>query len=209
MRTLPILMSAPMVRALLDGRKTQTRRIMKLQSEFQLKPGVICRHLRGFGPTTQSIKYVYGEIGDLLWVRESLQLFNTVHTETGERGLSAYYAAGGGDMQTWDWNGRSDTVAIPSIHMPKTVSRLTLEITDVRPDLLQNISEEDARDEGTPPMLSTLGERDDPKYVDGYRQIWEAINGIGSWDKNPFVWVITFKVHRKNIDARLQELKLC
>src|SRR5579884_4081157 len=99
----PILFSPPMIRALLDGRKTQTRRIMKPQP-FDLRSpphpeelGAEAMIRRDVDSQWEPLDCPYGKPGDLLWAREGLRLFNAVHLETGEHGLAAYYAAGGGN----------------------------------------------------------------------------------------------------------------
>lgn len=200
MKVRPIIMSKPMVLALLAGAKTQTRRIMKNPEYYGCTTGD-CPHdkqvecdasMRDLSP--------YGKPGDLLYVRESLRLFNTVEEETGKHGLAAYYNAGGGDMQTWVWNGRSDTAMIPSIHMPRKLSRLTLELTDIRFQHLNNISHEDAFAEGAPAP--------DDAYTrkDSFMLVWEKINGSDSWKENPLVWALTFKVHQINVDDFLRGL---
>lgn len=217
MKARPILFSGPMVQALLAGRKTQTRRVVKPQ------PGD--HHSdEGFGVMHRN---PYGQPGDLLCVRESLRLFKTVHIETAETGLAAYWKAGGGDMQTWEWTGRSDVETIPSIHMPRRFSRLTLEITDVRVERLQDISAADALAEGIVNYGQAPAGHDlfahwgalrrtadglaaainsisrDPEGA--FQRLWESINGAKSWEANPWVWVIEFKVHHCNVDELLRQ----
>ncbi|MES1979589.1 MAG: hypothetical protein V4451_16225 [Pseudomonadota bacterium] len=84
------------------------------------------------------------------------------------------------------------TKRIPGIHMPRWASRITLEITDVRVERLQDISEADAKAEGCEPLLVPPDGGSYP-YVEGYCELWETINGAGSWDENPWVWVVEFK----------------
>lgn len=173
MKERPILFSAPMVRAILDGRKTQTRRIMKPQPEpcgdGVLRPLITeCR---------------YGYMGDRLWVRET---FSDKGLPPGE----VYYRA------TAENDGlTADEVANvrwkPSIHMPRWVSRITLEITHVRIERLMEISVEDAESEGWPgpDALNTIR---NAYPIAWYADLWESINGPGSWEANPWVWVVTF-----------------
>jgi hypothetical protein len=162
MKEHPILFSGEMVRAILDGRKTQTRRVVKKEWE-------------------KIEDCPYGKIGDRLWVRENFIKLNDE---------SLIYRVD--RMMKWpdgSWHQAAKDFKFkwkPSIHMPRYASRITLEITDVRVELLKAISNDDARAEGIP--------IDSEAVVWSYRQIWEAINGEGSWDKNPWVWAISFKM---------------
>jgi hypothetical protein len=184
-----ILFSAPMVRALLDGRKTQTRRIVKE------------RHL----PSDEN-EYgracPYGVPGDRLWVRETwaidecgkrVSLSPETWSKTGWPIHRLLYAADG-DARVLAWNKRV------SIHMPRWASRITLEVTDVRVQRLQDISEDDAKAEGyTTAWLERvaeagadgpLGAPTQPRHW--YASLWDEINGPGSWAANPWVWAISF-----------------
>jgi hypothetical protein len=181
MKERPILFSAPMVRAILERRKTQTRRIMKPQPYgflFQ-KP------VKSLGGA--EIKCPYGQTGDRLWVRETWGT-DAPNLDTCRRGVESdglfygpYYAADA------DWFDNHTVRMRPSIHMPRWASRITLEITNVRVERLQDISREDAIAEGTPPPDAAYSMRD------SYMMLWESINGRGSWATNPWVWVIEFK----------------
>lgn len=202
MNARPILFSAPMVRALLEGRKTQTRRAMKPQPVLSAagttwlwkdcvftKTQPYCGVGASFARTPIT-SCPYGQRGDLLWVRESYGRLND--------GAILYPA-------TYDMAQRPHLKWKPSIHMPRALSRLTLEITGVRVERLQDISASDASAEGifTPEIgYANLGER---APIIQYGRLWEEINGAGAWDKNPFVWVLEFKVHLKNIDQLLTE----
>ncbi len=101
----------------------------------------------------------------------------------------------------WQWR--------PAIHMPRWASRLTLELTDVRVERLQDISEQDAIAEGADRLVMD----DDGKFYEsangthrcGYAGLWDHINGDGSWDENPFVWCISFRTILANIDSYLKE----
>jgi hypothetical protein len=157
MKERPILFSAPMVRAILDGRKTQTRRVIKEKL------------MRGEGAHVNNCQY--GKPGDRLWVRETFCYHDY---------LARYlYKADGVTGVKWK----------PSIFMPRIASRIMLEITGIRVERLQDISEEDAIAEGW------------PKSSDWYRSLWESINGQGSWVLNPWVWVIEFMVLNNERDA--------
>ena len=184
----PILFSAPMVRAILDGNKTQTRRICKPAQFFSLSKVVEVPdpQERGqvyngshFGDEDGEVQFAcpYGGRGDRLWVRESFSPYE--HRE------GCWYWADG-NIAAHDC-----TKPKPSIHMPRWASRITLEITGVRVERLQDISEADAWAEGCE------GYDDDVTggksgYTE-YCELWEKINGKGSWDLNPWVWVVEFK----------------
>ena len=214
MKERPILFSAPMVRALLEGRKTQTRRVVKSPSNIvddQVHKVVSAPHYehgmpgqfvalnaiggiasKAFSPLSFSCPY--GVPGDRLWVRETIW-----HHARNGRGLPDHdcggwcYAANGSPESGWK--------RISSIHMPRWASRLTLEITNIRVERVQEISEEDARAEG---VLGESVECDvaaDPpgqiafvtRYRQPYMRLWDSINGVGSWVSDPWVWAITFK----------------
>lgn len=201
----PILFSAPMVRAILAGTKTQTRRAVKGLALEWLGPD-------GFTPEFVALRenglFPYGFAGDRLWVRESLYL----HRHAGTRGGWLYAAD---DAQVTLPNDHPDVLAMiswahhkegascPSIHMPRWASRIQLAVTAVRVERLQDISEDDAQAEGAEKAAETTADDERLKiesgyfppcsYEHGYRQIWEAINGLGSWTLNPWVWVIEFQ----------------
>lgn len=195
MKERPILFSTPMVLAILDGSKTQTRRIV---SGFALE----LLQQDGFTPEyvamPENRNCRYGYAGDRLYVRETWQhsnyplgpldkdcvifyradYFDDPHGMDGEKSPEGKYR---------DWK--------PSIHMPRWASRTLLEITGVRIERLQDISEADCIAEG-----SAGGHGSIPGYnysatpSEHYQHIWETINGPGSWDANPWVWVVEFKV---------------
>lgn len=192
MKERPILFSGPMVRAILDGRKTQTRRIVKPQPVGRIDP--VFSYGDGklqcaFGPQDRrkdgSIfwRNAPGDIGDRLWVRETWgRLFYSGDDEP------VFWRA---DYSMKDLETQALPRWKPSIHMPRWASRINLEITGVRVERLNEISEKDAWAEGCE------GTDDDVTggisgYAE-YRQLWESINGAGSWDKNPICWVIDFK----------------
>lgn len=178
----PIIFSGPMVRAILDGRKTQTRRVVKgmaldwiIDVEFSLE--FVCHPDNGLCP--------YGNVGTLLWVRETF----APHPDGGH-----VYRATDPDWQTtegWVWR--------PSIYMPRFASRITLEVTGVYIERLHDISETDALAEGVdawPDGNFKAYGKHSGKFrhaKDSFSSLWESINGHGSWDANPFVWVIKFK----------------
>jgi len=212
MKDKPILMSAPMVRATLDGSKTQTRRIAKpshgkrwLANSDNLIADCAVAGIDLICP--------FGKPGDLLWVREtSLPDFPkefSYYDNTWQE-VPAKYRKPKHCIYKATWDG-FELIWKPSIHMPRWASRLTLEITDVRIERLNDISEKDAVAEGIEPFENGwinyiheqrgyAGTGYETNPIDSYASLWESINGSGSWDKNPWVWVISFKVHKQNID---------
>lgn len=195
MRERPILFSAPMVRALLADTKTQTRRVVKepswaLPGSLHLFNGLPWADdpLRG----NRDVACPYGQPGDRLWVREAFMHEPADYCWEASvsipcRPASTVYRADFHESQPGEgWK--------PSIHMPRSLSRILLEITAVRVERLQDISEADAQAEGCDPRQV---EEDDTvlegQWREGYRSLWEQINGPGSWDANPWVWVVEFK----------------
>lgn len=204
----PILFNAPMVRALLAGTKTQTRRIVKPQPSFQ-EVGFVGGMLLGFKkrkgngfwlwPNAREriiAECPYGQPGDRLWVKEKTHRRPMLNFLTGEPLDEKYdggaYSADYADVLTpeefdiaW-WYSRS---TCPSIHMPRVFSRITLDITEVRVERLQDISRGDAMEEGCP--FPNMAAGPDPRQW--YAELWDSINGPGSWEVNPWVWVVAFK----------------
>lgn len=198
MKGRPILFSGEMVRAILDGRKTQTRRVIKPQPADDIKPanfpnpkvhGWMSSLRHQYGSKTAHI-CPYGQIGDLLWVREK---FSLCRFDGGELWYWADGSPGGGD-----W-----TKPKPSIFMPRWASRITLEITDVRVERVQDISNDDALAEGIDRTNTSI-----KGYArQRFEQLWASINGNASWDANPWVWVIEFQPRLMNVDELLAEYR--
>jgi len=215
MRERPILFSAEMVCAVLDGRKTQTRRIIQSPAKNMQASGhkVIEYREPGdkwygehvFSMRNQSgtwcdytkeqflAKCPFGAVGDRLWVRETFR----VHSRATDVATLVYKAS-----EQQSWTQQTHRVPIekcnkpavvdtwtPSIHMPRWASRITLEITGVCVERLQSISEEDAKAEGVKTECSVIGD----KYFLGFRSLWKSIYGDDSWQANPWVWVVEFK----------------
>lgn len=218
MKERPILFSGPMVRAILDGTKTQTRRIVKPQPQFMqlqgaahfLLPKQRAWESLGLNNWHRWVQALcpYGQPGDRLWVRESYFQFGHWEPVDGKRTK--------GGRQKWAFiPDRSEIVfcepghtnvrkgrhhkdpATPAWHkrlgrfMPRAASRITLEITGVRVERLQDISGPDCWAEG----IANAGWCPE-KYgsvTECYRTLWESINGPGSWAANPYVWAITFR----------------
>lgn len=206
----PILFTPGNVRAILDGHKTQTRRIVK--------PEPLCDvewfgQLHTAGPDDglwfpmkgnpkdcdewvqadgDTVRCPYGVVGDRLYVREGLERSKNL--------IGVSYRSDGepvgpiptGGWYRWEWH--RDTLS--PIHMPKWAARLWLEIVEVRVERLQEISREDAIAEGI--TLHPAHHHRSSASIYGpvatYRDLWESINGAGSWDTNPWVWAITFKL---------------
>lgn len=183
----PILFSEPMIQAILEGRKTQTRRIVKPQPEYGIEScgwsvTQWAQRNHDFGCSCVPIKCPFGHPEEHLWVRETWA--NIDNSEIGEKSYFEYRADSGNkypggwpeelaeDPRCGRWR--------PSIHMPRAASRIILEIEDIRAERLQDISPQDARSEGIGNILEFI-------------ILWEKIHGIGSWNQNPWVWVIQFK----------------
>ena len=197
MKSRPILFSAPMVRALMAGTKTQTRRPLRDGTWLDPKEGVIRMCSVGNGVTGfQSVACPYGVPGDQLWVRETWA--HHVQAQSAERdedGPFVYAADGPQALQA-----RLASKWTPGIHMFRWASRITLEITAVRVERLQDISEADAQAEGIEYSERfggyCIGEAQhfnshDPR--ESYWSLWEAINGPGSVEANPWAWCLSFK----------------
>lgn len=186
MKARPILFSGEMVRALLAGHKTQTRRIIKPRGGEEVDPEGIYDLRPG---DIEIARCPYGQAGDLLWVREAIELID-YRPELEQSMYSADCTPTVADA--WPWKRRS----LPAMHCPRGLSRLTLGITDVRVERLNDISRGDAMEEGCPFPNMAKG----PNPVDWYAELWREINGEASWDANPWVWVIEFVVHHANVD---------
>jgi len=198
----PILFSGPMVRAILDGRKTQTRRIVKPQPTYGDVAGAFSSWkfpYKGGGAwlwpngEDQILKECpYGVPGDKLWVREAWTV-DHIADRLAERRMSVRYRAtdnrASADGMGWR----------PSIHMPRWASRITLEVVAVRLERLQEIasSPEDLLAEGVTAVTEAV-----EHLAYEYRALWDTINGPGAWDKNPWVWVIKFSVLPRWASAR-------
>lgn len=193
-----MIFKGEMVRAILDGRKTQTRRPIKWKQTRFTEIGE--REDGSKWPWSEDAEHAcdfwhpcpFGAVGDRIWVRETWNKYG---------GLLTYRAD-----HDWIDDMRKETVCtakwVPSIHMPRWASRILLEITDVRVEQLNAISEEDATAEGVPPAGSLL-----PDYPGtfltpkgdfatdkvAFQRLWESIYGEESWQANGWVWVISFK----------------
>jgi hypothetical protein len=194
MKERPILFSAPMVRSLLNDSKTQTRRVVK-PKHLPFVENLTANFLDGkWGERPMP----YGQPGDRLWVRETfadLRGTGIEHRPDPSGPLKRYaFAANHPPGSNGDEARKEFGVKWkPSIHMPRAASRITLEITEVRVERLQDISEDDAVSEGATWSFSRSGPRGDLSVKAGFVDLWESINGPGSWEANPWVWVVSFK----------------
>jgi hypothetical protein len=211
----PILFSGPMVRAILDGRKTQTRRIIKPQPHPLNGNFEVCHyygsHIDRHGIQQPDddlsfgicdvdgewgIKCPFGQDADHLWVRESWSVSN-IYDNVSPSNICVNLPKGPGRPPTKVLYPATDSISDcirrrPSIHMPRWASRITLEISGVRVERLQNISLKDAIAEGVEWNSSpTRQGNTNPKSA--FKHLWEQINGEGAWHANPWVWVIEFK----------------
>lgn len=191
-----MIFNGEMVRAILDGRKTQTRRIMKNQpaGDYPDTPALIRSAGGGFqwyGHYGESSIFncPFGAVGDRIWVQETW-----AEAGAGAPDLKLYRADYPEHVPTHYENvPPADEIRwTPSIHMPRWASRLTLEITGVRVERLRDLSEDDAKSEGmTPPSGGVLPGWE---YRINFRDLWMSIYGADNWETNPWVWVIEFKV---------------
>jgi hypothetical protein len=238
----PIIFSGAMVRALLDGRKTQTRRLVKPQPELN---GSGLYHVFNAGGGMIGVEekdvpavalyYVPYAIGDRLWVREGWRvgawnehnaliavdyladnfyrrewleiagdddgsIFERLWQQSTDDAAKAL-----GDQDKYKWEpGSSPCRSRPSIHMPRSFSRLTLLVSDVSVQRLQDISESDAMAEGCAGNLGPnpdFPDEWDPSPQEEFRDLWNSLHGDGAWQANPWVCAISFSVVKANIDT--------
>ena len=220
----PILFSAPMVRALLAGTKTQTRRVAKITaimgnkvavyppeelielSEGEFREGV-CHYA-----STNALSGPYNlsyAVGDRLWAKEAWRTESRAYDDLKPSDMDADYSILYDADADWRLN-KSTGRTRSSIHMPRWASRLTLTVTDMRVQRLQDINEEDALAEGVSDFsaLSRAAGCDMAKAQTElrwaqrlYAALWDQINGPGAWNTNPWVVALTFDVRKGNIDA--------
>ena len=207
----PILFSGPMVRAILDGHKTQTRRVISTQPDAEgwrtdghgaWYPYTETSGTWGIGVPGDLISCPYGAPGDRLWVRETWSPWSGV-VDCGEaaklrdaRAQMPWACILYGADRAWSKQQPADNGGKwrPSIHMPRWASRLTLAVTAVRVERLQAITEEDALAEGVSPApFCKSGRPPGLEHVEAYEDLWTAINGKRApWARNPWVWVVEF-----------------
>ena len=204
----PILFLAPMVRAILEGRKTVTRRPVKATKAhadgfMMLDHGKGWRPYNAFGDFASDhegmeypIACPYGKLGDRLWVRETCFIndYREASVPEQERAdCEIHYRADG----IPDFDGEEELIRWrPSIHMPRWASRILLEVTDVRVERLQDITEEQALAEGIKKHSDGGYHVEDGKHfsdspVESFACLWSSVGG--DWDANPWVWCVSFK----------------
>ena len=218
MKERPILFSAEMVRAIVEGRKTQTRRVVKFPNKhpfnrewktpFYVPRNGVWIFTGGFGGSFRRcrVKSPFGQPGDQLWVRETFLggfKLDTKHLE-----FAGYLDINGrrnGDYKLKPPLEDTDRIRnfprswkkVPSIHMPRWAARILVEITDVRVERVEEISHQDAWSEGIDlPVYAPVLDDKHPSPRDKFRELWDSINGGktgASWGDNPFVWVVTFR----------------
>ena len=184
MRKRPILFSGPMVRALLAGTKTQTRRACKPSKTLAiLDNGWLAQRDDDVCP--------YGVPGDRLWVKESIKCVSFCGTSLPSDEVLSLFCADDTPTKAdaWPWK----RPFLPSMFMPLGLSRITLEETEVRVQRLQDISEEDALAEGVEPKTWGARAMAGQGARAAYAELWDEINGAGAWTINPWVWAISFK----------------
>ena len=229
MKDRPVIFNGEMIRAILDGRKTQTRRVINPQPTLSERTGFNWKgYAYGIGSTYRDTVRnfascfnvcPFGQIGDLLWVRETWQgpLVDEEHFEDYRANADKFqtpafceYAADGGTRPEFcDLDDNVRQGWRPSIHMPRWASRILLEITAVRVERLNSISEGDAMAEGVRMIENNFG--NGPAYCDyslpnlddaaewynrandSFKSLWKSIYGAENWSANPWVWVIEFK----------------
>ena len=218
MKERPILFSAPMVRALLNCTKSQTRRVVKGNpARVQWNSIVVDSYGGWCDEHGRPVPCPYGEPGDRLWVREThfINDFRGAKVPEAERADCEILYRATDEKMIANFEDDEGLVWKPSIHMPRWASRILLEITDIRVERLQDISESDGIAEGIYSENVIVGancnggmhsEEHADRYFfcgcvdegyesacDAYAALWESINGTGSWAANPWVWVVEFK----------------
>lgn len=220
MKERPILFKGEMVRAILDGRKTQTRRVCKSRLDIDFRGGGGVDGLDWNNPSAwgfededgtnwglkaddycgiREIPCPHGQIGDQLWLRESfyhVKSSDTFFYRADQKPVSAIVDRSLRENFAYHRT-QASTNFQPPIFMPRCASRIQLEITNVRVERLQDISEEDARDEGVsvPTALGVLAEHyPGPKHKIAFQGLWDSINADKHpWESNPWVWCISFR----------------
>jgi hypothetical protein len=215
MKEKPILFSGEMVRAILDGRKTQTRRVIAKPKDINWfpnswksayqdgdgnwifwtddSPGHAAFTKKAYPKEcNKGIKCPFGQAGDRLWVRETFGDASGFYAENDCILSGVVYRA---DDTNGAWTDDPDFKWRPSIHMPRAASRINLEITDVRVQRLQDISEQDAIAEGLESFCPGL---DYPRHElrTAFQNLWDSNNKKHPWASNPWVWVLEFKLLR-------------
>lgn len=198
----PILFNGQMVRAILEGRKTQTRRMMKPQPELRMGGFWHWKDCQwadgGLGFPKSGIEdHAPYQPGDRLWVKETWNHANRGTDGPYTEGTPVFYREDYRD-DPHGYDGEKSPEGkyrnwLPSIHMPRAASRITLEVTDVRAERLEELTPEDCIAEG---ILKKESNSEDwrQRAVWEFRELWKNLYGMGAWESNPWVWVICFRV---------------
>ncbi|TQQ41089.1 hypothetical protein [Vibrio cholerae] len=217
MKVFPMIFNTDMVKALMAGDKRVTRRPVKIDYERGMNGPVV----RGRNGEVSVLSFApiaglcpFGNFGDLIYVRETFRLFNhsdecgcSDYCACPPSGTPVYFATCGDDSES-KWK--------PSIHMPRTASRLTLKVTDVRIERVQDITEDECWKEGVEHIdgqfdinqLSEMAKTFDGTFEDAkasFACLWDSI--YQNWNQNPYVWVIEFEVIHQNVDKYLESVK--
>ncbi len=217
MKVVPMIFNTDMVKALMAGDKVVTRRPVKIDYERGMNGPVV----RGRNGEVSVLSFApiaglcpFGNFGDLIYVRENFRLFNhsdecgcSDYCSCPPSGTPVYFATCGGDSES-KWK--------PSIHMPRAASCLTLKVTDVRIERVQDITEEQCWKEGVEHIdgqfdihqLSEMAKTFDGTFEDAkalFACLWDSI--YQNWKENPYVWVIEFEVIHQNVDKYLESVK--
>lgn len=228
MKEIPILFSTPMVQAILEGRKSQTRRILK--DKHVLYSLDVNKVIPEYFKDGDGGWCPYGQPGDVLWVRESWGVgsrsdpfqgsVDGIEFKADSKFIDDIESLPLHSFENFDYGNYDKSGWRPSIHMPKAIARIWLQVESVRVERLQDICQHDAGEEGVEyfnvdwdafeggELLADYTNytwRDDPTYedyhfptfanpVDSFRTLWQSINGAESWQANPWVWAIQFKV---------------
>jgi len=213
MKIIPMIFNQQMVKALVDGRKTVTRRPLSNQP---IKNGSFWDFKWGAGSSLDYLPIVAGhatanaapfKVGDLIWVRETFKVEENTYNDLKGEYAVIYRADYGCNLINSNIDNNDKLANLinkkgfnPSIHMPRYASRLTLRVMNVRCERVQLITEESAQKEGaTPVFIDELGNY--PTYLrfkTGFYKLWDSI--YSNWDANPWVWVIEFELIKSNID---------
>jgi len=221
MKTTPMLFSADLVNALIDGSKTQTRRPISNQNlvgkcgevNIWAITKAMWERISKERPVSWGIRRLcpFGQPGDLIWVRETTE----ADDDTSDCVTLSRYCADKGRVLSvcsrrkysgpviahWDYSRPTR----PSIHMPRWASRLTLKITDVRVERIKDISADDIRAEGIKPRFPITDQFTSGILTGQFMDLWESAYGDKSWHSNPWVWCLNFQVIHENIDRYIEQ----
>lgn len=220
MKEIPILFSTPMVQAIIEGRKSQTRRLINPQPSTFLTALVWGKYVSHCPESCNEDQHVktffndkcrYGKLGDILWVRETWGVgsrpdpfegsIDGIEFKADSKFINDIEPLPLHRYENFDYGNYDKSGWRPSIHMPKAIARIWLQVTDIRVERLQDIEPSEAIDEGITEPEDCKGYIDNGIRISGvdagiffFKDLWESINGAESWQANPWVWAISFKV---------------